>query len=309
MDLPYYYNYSNVIDAKTSPSGVHVTNTATATFFRRYLLQKAMSVFEWTMPKFWSKDYFLYSLYIGGSVAIIETDRYGVIPQGGQPSGYNVFYQPRQYYIGNPLLSGIKSPIINEQCTVFKCTRDWGGIMDLVSFYGDYMALAAQAMGVNLFNSRLAYVFGAKNQATAESFKKAFDRVASGDPAVVVDKSMFTDDGDFSTPFFEQNVGQNYISDRLIEALLNIDNMFCTTVGIPNANYNKRERTASGEIGINNFETRCMADSWLEGWRESCEKTKQMFGIDISVDWRENKEEFADVLEQDAPNSQLSGPV
>ena len=34
-----------------------------------------------------------------------------------------------------------------------------------------------------------------------------------------------------------------------------------------------------------------------------------MFGIEISVDWRENKEEFADVLEQDAPDGKLPGTV
>lgn len=286
--IPYSYNYENVLNSAVNPSAITVTNTKTATFFRRYLLQKAMSVFTWNLPAHWSKDYFLYSLYCTGCVAVVNTDRFGVIPQHGVPFGYNVFYQPRQISIANPLLKGIKSPVIGKECTVFRMTTDWGGIMDLVNFYGDYMALIAQGVGVNIINTKLAYVFGADNQATADSFKKAADQVESGKPFVVVDKKLFTDSGDFATPFFQQNLQQNFITPEMLEAWRTIENMFCTAIGIPNANQNKKERLIVDEVNANNTETVTLCDMWLDGWKQSAEETFAMFGKSarVSVDWR-----------------------
>ena len=64
----------------TSPSTVHVRNTALHSFFERYLLQKAMSVFRWKMPLNWAKNYFLYGLFYWGYVGIVPTQKFGVIP-------------------------------------------------------------------------------------------------------------------------------------------------------------------------------------------------------------------------------------
>jgi hypothetical protein len=61
--VPYSYEYINAANAVISPSTVHVHDTALARLFRRYLLEKAMSVFKWNMPEAWSRDYFLYVLY------------------------------------------------------------------------------------------------------------------------------------------------------------------------------------------------------------------------------------------------------
>ena len=80
-DLPIMYNYINAGNAQFSPSTVHVKNSALAMYFRRYLLQRAMSVFKWEAPEQWNMDYFRYVLYCWGYIAIINTREFGVIPQ------------------------------------------------------------------------------------------------------------------------------------------------------------------------------------------------------------------------------------
>lgn len=285
---PYSYDYSNMIDSIVSPSGVQVTNSATAIFFRRYLLQKAMSVFKWTFPKTWNSTYFLYTLLVRGHISIIETDKYGVICQGGNPYGYNVFYQPTNYTIANPLLKGILSPKIDKECVVFKLEKDWRGIADLVCFYADYMALAAQSLGVNLINSKLSYLFAAENKTFAESFKKMFDKVASGEPAVVADSKLFSTDGKLKMDMLLQNVGQSFIANDLLETWTTLENKFATAIGIPNANLDKKERMIVDEVNANNFETVATVDMWFNDWKETIEKAKNMFnGLDeLNVEWR-----------------------
>ena len=100
MGAPYDYQMMNEIYGQQSPSFIH-TNTTLSRFFRRYLLETAISVFEWKIPKLWARNYMLYALYAFGYIAVIDTDKFGVIPQHCGLGGYNVFYQPAYALITN----------------------------------------------------------------------------------------------------------------------------------------------------------------------------------------------------------------
>lgn len=285
---PYYYNYINAETSQVTPSTVHVKDSGLCRYFTKYLLQKAMSVFEWDLPETWNKDYFLYVLYCWGYVAVINTDKFGVIPQGCGLKGYDVFYAPTHAVIANPLLSGILEPRIGTQCELLKLQPDFSGILDLVGHYAEQMALASQSVSVNLLNSKLSYVFTAKTKALAESLKKMYDQIASGEPAVVIDYRLKNAaDGEETWKSFEQNVGGNYIVTNLLADLRKIEAMFDTEIGIPNANTDKRERLIQDEVNANNIETYSKCAMWLENLQDACKRVNDMFGLSISVRWRE----------------------
>lgn len=289
MNAPYMYDYINAEAAQHSPSTVHTKNTELQRFFQKYLLQKAMSVFKWNLPETWDRDYFLYVLYCIGYVAVLNTDKFGVIPQQCGLDGYNIFYQPKRALVTNPLLKGLKRLDIGTQCELIKLQPDFSGVLDLTGFYSDMMALSAETAGVNLVNSRLSYVFFGKNQNTAESQKKLFDKIASGEPAAFIDKALYDpQSGSPSWIPFQQNVGQNYIAGDVLADLRKWETMFDTDVGIPNANTDKKERLITDEVNANNVETTTKAELWLEQLQNCCKRVNAMFGINISVDWRHN---------------------
>ena len=284
---PYYYNYINAETSQVTPSTVHVKDSGLCRYFTKYLLQKAMSVFEWDLPATWNKDYFLYVLYCWGYVAVVNTDKFGVIPQGCGLKGYDVFYAPTHAVIANPLLSGILEPRIGTQCELLKLQPDFSGILDLVGHYAEQMALASQSVSVNLLNSKLSYVFTAKTKALAESLKKMYDQIASGEPAVVIDSRLKNAaDGEETWKAFEQNVGGNYIVTNLLADLRKIESMFDTEIGIPNANTDKRERLIQDEVNANNIETYSKCAMWLENLQDACKRVNDMFGLSIAVRWR-----------------------
>lgn len=295
--VPESYDYINTYNASFSPSTVHVKNTALQTFFRRYLFQKAISVFKWNLPETWNRDYFLYVLYAWGYIGVVETNKYGVICQAGVPYGYDIYYQPTNLIITNPLLTGSLQPRIGTDCTVFKLQPDWGGINDLVNFYADMMALCAETAGVNMLNSHLSFIFPAKDKQTAETYKKLFDRVAGGEPCVVVDKQLFREDGTQVWNTFQQNIGQNYIVSQVLSDMRKIIAMFCAETGIPNSNTDKRERLITDEVNANNVETVSRCELWLEGLQKCARETNNMFGTSISVDWRHKPEETEETRE------------
>lgn len=290
MSAPYSYQYINEALAFTTPSTVHVRNTALSKFFRRYLLQRAFSVFKWTLPPTWSRDYFLYTLYCWGYITIVNTDKFGVIPQGCGLKGLDVFYRPTNAIITNPLLRGILEPRIGTECVLLKIAPDYHGIGDLVGYYGDMLALCAETVGINLLNSHLATVFFAEDKTMAESFKKLYDQVSEGNPAAVVDKHLLTDDGKPKWCTFVQNAGQNLIADKVWEIMRKLQNAFDTEIGIPNANTEKRERMLYDEINANNVETFSRSALILESLKEGCSEARAMFDINIDVNWRVDPE-------------------
>lgn len=286
--IPASADYINAANSVVSPSTVHCHNTALSRYFQRYLLQKAMSVFEWDMPDTWSKNYTLYTLYCWGYFAVVNTDKFGVIPQACGLRGYDVFYQPTHAVITNPLLKGTLEPRINLQTVLVRLQPDYGGILDIVTYYADLLALCAESVGMNLVNSKLAYVFAAENKASAETFKRLYDQIASGNVASVIDKQLMREDGKPNWQMFNQNVGQNYITDRVLADMRKIEAMFCTDIGIPNANTDKKERLITDEVNANNFETRSKCALWLEELQDSCKKVEEMFHVKLSVKWRNN---------------------
>lgn len=297
-NIPVEYQYINAYNAIRSPSTVHVRNTQLHRFFSRYLLQKAVSVLKWELPKDWNYDYVQYIVFTWGYICILETDRFGVIPQACTLSGYDVFYAPNTAIVNNPLIK--PRPLrIGRDCTLIKLMPDYGSIMDLVDYYADQMALTAESVGINMLNTHLAYLFFAEGKAEAESYKKMYDRIASGEPAVVVGKNMQKDEmgNDLFRPF-QQNLNQVYISDKLLVDLKKIESMFDTDIGIPSANLEKRERLITDEVNANNVETASKMSMWLESLKRGCREANDMFDISMDVNWRVNpKTEIADTWE------------
>lgn len=284
---PFLCDYQSVTTACKNPAGVVVTNSALSRYFQRQLLQKAISVFKWEMPKNWAENYTLFSIYCLGYVAVAKTDKYGTIPQHCSLSGYDVFYRPNTAIISNPLIS-YKPLTIGKNCELIRLQPDYGGILDTVRLYADLMALCVQAASVNLLNSKLSYVFFADNKAMAESFKKLMDEIEGGKPAVVADSKLKSNGGGINMEMLQQNVKTNFITPELLVCLRNISNMFATEIGLPNANTDKRERLISDEVNANNVETSSKADMWLTQLQKDCAKVVEMFPEveGLSVDWR-----------------------
>ena len=287
MNLPKSYEFENLYNSMRSPSTVHCRNTALVEFYTRYLLQKVISVFEFTgLPETWADNYFKYVLFGEGVIAVINTDRYGVICQNCGLSGYNVFYQPTTVLVANPLLPGLREFTVGENCQIIKLQPNYSGVMDLVTTYADLMALALETTGANLLNSKLSYVFFADNKTAAESFKKLYDKLASGEPMAVIDKNLLKEDGSVAWQMFTQNVGANYVTGELLNDMKTIEDQFNTIVGIPNANTQKRERMITDEVNRNNVDTQSRVNLWLETMQKDIEKVNAMFGLNIAVKYR-----------------------
>lgn len=292
--MPVYYDYQNLYDSSFRPYGMHARNTGLSLFFDRYLFQKLFSVYKFTIPENWDMDYFRYTLFVMGYTIVFNTDRFGIVNNHGSLYGRNFYYRPTNAIVSNPLLkSGSRDMKIGETCSLIKLTPDYRGAYDVVSTFSDLMSLILESMGVNLVNTKLAYIFAADNKAMAESFKALYSDIASGQPAVAVDKNLFNADGDPRWVMFNQNLKQTFLGNDFTTFMSSIESMFLSFIGINNVNYEKKERLTNDEVNANNANTQAVARVWLESMKKSMQKTNDMFDLNLSVELNEQFE-FAD---------------
>ena len=287
MNNPLFYQQVNVAESYNSPNTVHVRNTRLFHYYRKYLLQKLLSVYKWELPETFDEGYFLYNLFINGYICIIKTDKFGIICQNCGLSGSDIYYRPTHATIANKHLAGILQPKIGIQCELIKLSPDYEGVLDIVDFYADILALCAESVSINLVNSKLAYVFSAANKAAAESLKKVFDDINRGDPASFIDKNLLSPNGDLPVHMFNQNLRNTYIAGDILENMRSWERKFDTEIGIPNSMEDKKERMIVDEVNSNNFEVKCRAEFWLDCMKKDVEKVNKMFKTSISVDFRE----------------------
>ena len=215
---------------------------------------------------------------------MFRSEEYGVIPQAGTISGYDLYYRPKKFLCVNPYLAKQYYDLtLGKNAVLVKLTNDYLGILDMINYYADQLALSAETWGVNLFTARVGYIAIASNKAAAESLKKAYDEMSGGNPFVVIDKELVREDGVHPWEWFAQDLRANFVGPDILADMRKIETMFDADIGLQNSNTDKKERLITAEVEANNDSTLSKSDVWLQNLRDGFETVKQMFGITITV--------------------------
>lgn len=287
--VPFFYDHINASWGMQSPSTVHCKNTCLSSMFARYLFQRAMSVFKWKLPEEINPYYFKWVLNTFGFIGLFNTKQFGHCAMWGGFEGYDLYYYPKYMLFNSPVFTETIRREINKDCVLLNLKGDFSGFYDLVSFYADQLALLFEDAGISMVSTKYANVFSVDNKAGAESFKRMFDQIASGDPAVFVDRNLFNDDGTPRWLNFQSKLGDNYIIDRLLIDARKIINLFDIEIGIPSVNTEKRERLVTAEAEGTYDEARSRSEMWLEDLKKECKKAKKLLDFDIDVEFRSKK--------------------
>lgn len=266
MYIPLNYNNINWIKNQFLPSNVKSYNNATYSYWERALYQRLCSVFEFDLPQEWRgniKDFFYWCLIRCGFVMISKNNKYGYFFQPCHVSGINFYYQPTTATVGNPKLLKWKNQYkIGKECELLKLTPDFMGLWDIISYYAEKLSTIDTSINTSIINSKYAFILGARNKAEAETLKKILDSINRGEPAVIYDRALTKKKpNEPDDPFYNieiQNVGNNYVLDKLLREQQTIINNFDNEIGIPTVPYQKRERmvTAEAESKVVDAESR-----------------------------------------------------
>jgi hypothetical protein len=288
--IPLNYEQINNIEGHIQPSMLKYCNSVTYTYWQRSLFQRAISTIDFKgLPEHWEasvRDFFYWCIFAYGYVGVFDSEEFGLSFQPGALYGFDFYYQPTEFIVANPKLS--KRFKIHEQAEIIKLTPDYRGIWDIICYYS--MLLSALDSGINssIVNNKFAFLMGAKNKAAAESLKKIFDKVASGEPAVVFDNNLLPIDPQSKEEpwsFLDRpNLKQSYLTTDQLMDRQTLLSAFDAEIGITSLPYNKKERLVTAEAQSREQDSTARLMVWKNTLDSSLKLVNNMFNINITAE-------------------------
>lgn len=280
-DIGYYDLVSNYLRPK--PKDVSGLNNSSYFYYRRQLFLKIYSLFDFkNYPDYWDIDYFKNILFSDGFI--------GVVDYNGGPwalkcgfSGINPYNNPTEIMIANPVLGNFNRTIGKDGELIYFNRVDgmYIGLEPLVKRYALLLSQCDGSINATLMNSRVRHVFEGTNDAEVQTYKKMYDEVSQGKPAVFLKKGK-TDLKESNFNFL--NVKNTYIGNDIMLTKRTIMNEFLTEIGINNRNTDKRERLTTDEVAVNDSETAANVILWLDTMRRQLDKVNKLFNTNITVE-------------------------
>ena len=302
---PLNYDQINNIEGHLQPSMLKYCNSVTYAYWQRSLFQRAISTIDFKdLPETWNasvRDFFYWCIFAYGYIGIFDTDKFGLSFQPGALYGFDFYYQPTEFIVANPKLN--QRFKIHEDCELIKLTPDYRGIWDIISYYAMLLSALDSGINMSIVNNKFAYLMGAKNKAAAEALKKIFDKVASGEPAVVFDNSLLPNDPqskDVPYTFLERsNLKQSYLTTDQLMDRSTLLSAFDAEIGIRSLPYNKKERLVTAEAESREQDSTARLMVWKATLDSSLELVNKMFGLNIKAELTYEEKEADYGTEQD----------
>ena len=284
-------------------------------FWQRFFRQRYESKIERKYPEFWGDHQiraYKNAMFYDGMGEIHRNNKFGTIFTGAimGGAGVDIWNMELGVTLKDTLLIPSKPLIVNKNCAVIRSMPDvgygglgdglfaLGGVYQVVKYYAAKVALSFQAHDVNIMNSQVAYVFACQNSNDAESFSKLASEVYAGNGAVFVAKKLYDKNGNLMVSQFNNDVGKNYLADKLIADVEQIICEFDSFVGIENANtkVGNQGGISDMQIASNNEETQTLIDYWIDTENESIDNAIKLYpelkGLSVKKkEHRQNVEE------------------
>lgn len=278
IDIPMDFEGLNQYNSMRSVAG-RVQNDLNTQFYMRALWQRAIAGTKFRLPKSWrrAKRYFKNVLFSLGYIGVIDTPKYGVIPQICGFSGYGLFLQPTTMLVNQPLVQF--EGTIGENCELIHLCGDFRGIWDIVEHYAIRLSVAITSVDCALINERVSLLAAGKNKAASETLKYLFERISAGEPFSVYDQKTLKTDGltdDDPIWTFSQDVASQYVSDKLLADIDTILMQFDKEIGIA-AVGEKKERMLTDEIAMQNEDACARSSTWFENLSDSFDLVNELF--------------------------------
>ena len=311
-----YQCYAGFFDGVPCGTFQKSFSTDALNYWERSFFQRCRSIIEFDgLPEAgagqigWDYDAFMYQLFRMGYAVVFRSKKYGMVVQPGTPTGYGLQYQPRGMNITTQFFNFGRPLEIGTECGVIKLTPDYRGIWDIITKYAVEMQHAEVAIRQSALNSRFAYGAFAKDDNQKRSLELLFQRLANGEPGIIVNTELkrpmdakSTDGGAYELPIMQidRDLSKNFILPELMEFRRTILMDFYRELGIK-VQPDKKERLNVNESQSADAETFNRREVWRICLEKSLDEVNRMYGTNITFkinqpDMDEGRDENAALL-------------
>lgn len=267
-------------------------------FFREQLFNEIEHLFEWEgLPPAIPVDYLERTLVRSGQVLFYKDDKIGFDVLACVTHGYNRHNKPTNARTYTPNTSDENFTIerkLSRQSDgenaleffdeytngiLLQNTYNGESCAHIVEHYAQRLALAQQAFDTQLLYANLPYIFVGNGDDYRLSIEKMFSAIFDGEPFIITDKSMLTDNKDRSG--VPTNI--QYLASDIMDTMNEIKMKFREHIGFDTAGIDKKERVLTGEIDANKQHTLSVLDIMKQQREIFCENVAYFFNQDVSV--------------------------
>ena len=249
------------------------------------LTELAVSMFEWkNLPAEIDERFLEITLFTDGQAVFFKDeniDEYLAL-QVATNGGFNVYRIPirRRAYAVNGYQKQLN---INDSVIIYNNMLRRNSIRT-VKLYAERLANLDRIIDVNANAQKTPVLIQGTDQQklTLENVYKEYD----GNAPVIFGYSDLDLKG-----FNVLKTDAPYVSDKIYQLKTQLWNECLTYLGISNLNIQKKERLVADEVVRNQGGTIASRYSRLNARRKACDEINRMFGLDISVDYREDYRE------------------
>lgn len=246
-----------------------------------YMLARTGAMFKWKgVPEDTIPQRILEGQIQKGYTGIInEKGKYYQV-YGTLSSELDHNYMPTKCIVANPYLV-TKTFTINKDIVIIPNDNRYMGLYPLCRYYATLLSENVISKNILTINSRAMNVFKVTNERQRQDVIEFIEKLYDGDIDAIVQKEIYSNID--TLPFADSRSHQSIT--ELIEDQQYIKAAWYNDLGLQ-ANYNmKRESINSNEAQLNESALRPFVDIMLESRRKACDKLKEVFGIEWSVDF------------------------
>ncbi|HEY8541677.1 MAG TPA: hypothetical protein VIL29_04790 [Pseudothermotoga sp.] len=244
------------------------------------LTELAMSCFEWKgLPDSCDATFLEKTLFEKGKVLFFEDEVLGYLTLPCDTVGsLNVYGIETTRHVH--AINGYTNTKTDKDSVLIYNNYAKSGSMCDVIYYARKLADIDRTIDINVNRQKtpLIILCDEKQKITV---RKLYEDYEGHEPVIFGEKAL-------GNEIKILNTEAKYVAQQLYDLKQSFWQEALTCLGIPNSSIEKRERVNTAEIEANNAGTVAMRYRRLEMRKQACDKINKMFGLNVSVEFRDN---------------------
>lgn len=267
----------------TKKSKADHLNDWTYQLYYQRLVDYALSMFEWEgLPDEINKRFLELTLLDNGSAVFFQDPDMGYMVMPVATKGYvNAYLEPVQY---EAVSVGYNRGLDIDSGVIIWNNYSRTSLKPFLEQYAYRLYKVERAMDVNISQQKFPFIV-LTDESQRLTMMNTMEQYEGNEPYIFGNKKGFDRDSVQAL-----QTGVPYVADKLMMYKHSIWNDAMTFLGIGNAKQDKKERLVADEVAANDEQVQSSRYIMLKARQDACDKINKMFGTEISVDFKLNKD-------------------